>query len=692
MRFSLSKKLFVFICSILVLTILPLFYIAETALSRFGSYSVLVNKNKITNISHQYLSRVTDEIAQKHNEIFKRVKTTSSFMANQVTSVYNNIDMIPQKHLFASNLTWHEKNQMFFSPKEEDVITAYWGDHKISDKILIELNALSLLKPALIKSKELIKESLATHIITATGIGYYYTSDINAKKTCYELPPPSEFDLRDGEPVTLFTKQDAKLYETQWTSIYKDDASDGLMMTATTPIYDQTGQFKGITGIDIPIEHIIESLTGNAFLSETTNEDNSFAFLQNEKGHLIAFPQRFFTLFGLDIDFNQFKNSGDIFKYRLENSSIESIRKIASKIHNSPQGIMKLMIKNERYLLAARQLESVHWQVVLVVKEADIQASVQKTAIALKKEQRTIWNDFILHSLLVLFISIVSIIYAIKLFISPIKQFIETIQKVAKGNFSHTIKINRSDEIGTLSQSLNSMVDELVASKKLVEQKTIQLKRLNEHLLNVGELERKSIASDLHDSVAQTLAFSITELKNMKDSDLSISRENISAIEDQLEQATAEIRTMIYQLSPPIIDDFEIDIALEYLIDGYNEKHECRIAFTNKSNDFLKTSQEVRLALYRATNELIVNVLKHSKTKKAKVELSNTEDLILLTVEDHGVGFDSNQIKKPNLKTVGLYSLSERITNLDGSFEILSESGKGTRVHISIPYASNQDI
>jgi signal transduction histidine kinase len=692
MRFSLSKKLFVFICTILILTILPLFYIADTALTRFGSYSVLVNKDQITNISHHYLSRVADETAQKHNEIFKRIKTTSSFMANQVTSVYNNIAMIPEKPLPASNLTWQQENQMFFSPREEDVITAYWGDDKISDKIQIELNALSHLEPALIKSKELIKESLATHIITDTGIGIYYTSDINAKKSCYELPPPSEFDMRDGEPVTVFTKQDTKLYDTQWTSIYKDDVIEGLMMTATTPIYDQTGQFKGVTGIDIPVEHIIESLIGNPFLSDNTNDDNSFAFLQNKKGHLIAFPKRFFTLFGLDIDFDQFENSDDIFKYRLEDSSIESIRKVASKIYTNPQGIIELMIKNEKYLLATSYLRSVHWKVVLVVKETDILASVQKTALALKKEQKNIWNDFIFLSLLILFIAIASIVYAIKLFISPIKEFIETIQKAARGNFSHTIKISRSDEIGSLSKSLNSMVDELITSKQTVEQKTIQLKSLNEHLLNAGELERKSIASDLHDSVAQTLAFSITGLKNMKNSDLSISRENITAIEDQLEQATAEIRSIIYQLRPPIIDDFEIDIALDYLIDGYNENHDCRVAFANKSNDFLKTSQDVRLTLYRAANELIINILKHAKTRKVELELSNTKDSILLTVEDRGVGFDLNKIKKPNLNSFGLYSLSERITNLGGFFEILSKPGKGTKALISIPFTSKQDI
>ncbi|MCP4161085.1 MAG: HAMP domain-containing protein, partial [Deltaproteobacteria bacterium] len=553
--------------------------------------------------------------------------------------------------------------------------------------------ALSHLYPALIKSKELVTESLAAHIITATGIGCYYTSDIKAKNGCYELPPPSQFDLRDGEPVTIFTKkQDPKLYHTQWTSIYKDDVIDGFMMTATTPIYDQKGQFKGITGIDIPIDSIVKNFTGYSFLTGVSNVENSFGFLQHENGDLIAFPEQFHALFGLDINLNQFKNSDDVFKYRLEDSSIESIRRAASKINMNSQGIIDLMINNEKYLLAIDYLQSVHWRVVLVVKEADIQASVQKTASALKEEQRRIWHDFIYLSLLVLCIAIVSIIYAIKLFISPLNEFILTIQKAAKGEFSHTIEINRSDEIGILSNSLNSMINKLISSKKTNKLKTIQLKKLNEHLLDAAELERKSISSDLHDSVAQTLAFSITELKNLKDSDVPISRKDISAIEEQLEQAISEIRKMIYQLRPPIIDDFEIDIALGYLIEGYNETHQCQIVFKNKSRFLFTNAQEVKLTLYRAANELVVNFLKHAKTKKAEIELSNTEDLIFLAVEDNGIGFDINQITTPNLKSFGLYSLSERITQLGGDFEILSTPGKGTRVMIAIPITLNQDI
>ncbi len=210
--------------------------------------------------------------------------------------------------------------------------------------------------------------------------------------------------------------------------------------------------------------------------------------------------------------------------------------------------------------------------------------------------------------------------------------------------------------------------------------------------MNAGELERKSIASDLHDSVAQTLAFTITELKNMKESDLPLNLKNITVIEEQLEQAATEIRSMIYKLRPPILDDFEIDIALDYLIDGYNENHDCQIEFVQKNTNRFKTSKAVRLALYRSTNELIVNFLKHSETKKAKIKLSSKDDCVLLYVEDNGIGFDLDQIKRPNSTTFGLYSLSERITNLGGDFEIFSKPGKGTMAMITIPFTSRQEF
>lgn len=725
--FSLSKKIFILILAILVVTIVPLFYIAQTALSRFGSYAYTVNKDQLKTLVYRDLPKIADEIGQKHNEIFKRIRTSSAILANHIMSVYDNADMLSQKPLGKTGLVWNPTNQMFLSPKQEDVITAYWGDRTIPDDIQMELNALSHLKPVLIKSKDLIKESMAVHIITISGIGCYYTADVKAKKACYDLPPPSEFDLRDGEPVTLFTKNDEKLYETQWTSVYKDDVIDGLMITATTPIYDQAGRLRGVTGIDIPVQHIGESLVGDGFFSETESNNSAFAFLQDENGNLIAFPKRFLSLFGLNIDFSLFDHSDDIFNYRLKDSSFESVRKMGSNLQDGRYGVMELMISDEKYLVAVSHLKSVNWRLVMVVKEAFVMSSVQKTALALKKSHIGIRQDIILYSSMILFLSVILILYAVKILIKPVKKFIETVQKVEKGDFSHNLEVNSSDEIGILSKSLNSMMQELTHARKLeqeyakkldfkvklrtmefeaanqelsimkrrlekiVDQKTIELKKMNEHLMIAGEQERKSVAADLHDGVAQTLAFTVSKIKSMKESDRLKDQENLIMVKELLETSVAEIRAIIYQLRPPIIDDFEIDIALGYLIDGYNQNHDCRIDFTNKGKDFLNTPQELKLALYRCTNELIINALKHAKTNEIKVELLNTEDSILLTVEDTGIGFDVNQINLSNLNAFGLYSLSERINNLGGTFDLSSTPGKGTRVQIRLPFDQKQD-
>jgi len=122
------------------------------------------------------------KIAEKYDEIFKKIIAVSSTMAEHITEGYDHIDETPNIALGGNDLVWNQKNQMFFSPKQQDVIVAYWGDKNISDKIQSELNTLSHFKSTLIKSKEVIKESLATHIITISGIGCYYTPNTYAKE------------------------------------------------------------------------------------------------------------------------------------------------------------------------------------------------------------------------------------------------------------------------------------------------------------------------------------------------------------------------------------------------------------------------------------------------------------------------------------------------------------------------------
>ncbi len=727
-NFTLSKKLFILICIVLLIIILPLFYVSKTSLTQFGLYARTVNEEQIKRMSNFYLSSIADEQAKSYDEVFKKIKAISSLLGRQLTCIYDDIDALsrmPIKEI--SNLELNQENKLFFSPLQYDVITAYWGDSMISDKIKKELNALSHFNPMLMKAKELVTESIATHIITASGIGCYYTTDLKAKNACYHLPTSSEFDLRNGEPVTIFTKQKTKYFDTQWTSIYKDDVINGLMMTATTPIYNQKGEFKGITGIDIPVRNIVNDMAERTFLSGNENEGFLFAFLQTREGKLVAFPKEFITLLGLDIDFDQLKNSSDVFNYSLIDSSIQSVKMAFPKVIKTHQGIIDLMINNEKYVLAIGALESVDWQLVLVARESNINTSVHKTGIDLDKSLGDIWKDFIFLSFLIVIISVISVFFIIRIVISPITQFIEATQKVSKGDFFSTLHIDRKDEIGLLAYSFNLMIEKLRQSKKIekdhaieleerirlrtieleksndelnnikdelektIAQRTLQLKKLNEHIIYSEENERKDIASDLHDSVTQTLAMSIFKLKNIQDADTGINKGDVSDIQDYLEQSIREIRSLIYRLSPPILDDFDIEIALGFLIEETNIKHNSQFQYINNIDDPVGLDQVVKVTLYRAVNELVTNILKHSGCKDGEIEVSQTKENIIIRVEDHGAGFDVETIKRSVSFGFGLKTLSERMENLEGKFLVDSIPGKGTKIILIAPVSPGKN-
>ncbi len=251
----------------------------------------------------------------------------------------------------------------------------------------------------------------------------------------------------------------------------------------------------------------------------------------------------------------------------------------------------------------------------------------------------------------------------------------------------HAISTGGTDKNGWnnyVNGILLDVTDRRQTREKLKE-KTRALKELNEQIIRVEANERRSIAADLHDSVAQTLAISIFKIKNKKDSRERINREFIDEIQEQLEQAVKETRSLMYQLSPPVLDDFDIEIALGVLIEEINEKYGADIRYINNIDQPVHMIKPSKIILYRAVNELVMNIIKHSGSEESKVTLSKNGDFFQLKVEDTGVGFDVARIADRNFSRFGIHNLSERIKNMDGRFDIFSAPGKGTKIILSIP-------
>jgi signal transduction histidine kinase len=145
-----------------------------------------------------------------------------------------------------------------------------------------------------------------------------------------------------------------------------------------------------------------------------------------------------------------------------------------------------------------------------------------------------------------------------------------------------------------------------------------------------------------------------------------------------------EVRKMLLNLSPQVLEEFGYELAVEGLVSKINETK--LINFDLVTFGLMKgLPKEHELALYRITQEIINNVLKHSGANKVSLQVGQRDDKIIVMIEDNGKGFEVNAHRNG----YGLKNLEARTQLLHGNIEIDSKPGKGTNVLIEIPYKSN---
>ncbi len=215
-----------------------------------------------------------------------------------------------------------------------------------------------------------------------------------------------------------------------------------------------------------------------------------------------------------------------------------------------------------------------------------------------------------------------------------------------------------------------------------------ELRDLAARLLTVQEEERRRISRDLHDDINQRLAMLVVQAESLEAtlpaSAVGCSKE-LRSIQDRLTELSDDVRHLAYQFHPSILDDLGLPVALQRLID------ECAV----RSNLAISLEliappkgipQTVSTCLYRIAQECLANIMKHAHATQARVSLASTVDGITLTVQDDGVGFDTQQAVD-NPRGLGLVSMAERVRLVHGTVTIDSTPQQGTRLSIHVPRA-----
>ena len=230
-----------------------------------------------------------------------------------------------------------------------------------------------------------------------------------------------------------------------------------------------------------------------------------------------------------------------------------------------------------------------------------------------------------------------------------------------------------------------------ITKRKEAEEKLMlyqqQLRSLASELSLAEERLRRRIAAELHDHIAQNLAISKIKLESLKDDVKPGLAKSLKDVINLISQTIDASRSLTFEISPPVLYELGFEAAVGWLVRQTRQRFGLDVEFINDEKP-KPLNADIRVLLFQAVRELLVNVVKHAKAKKAKVYTLAVDDNIQVTVEDNGVGFDITAINPAKDFTkggFGLFNIRERLDQIGGSVIIHSGRKKGTQIILTAP-------
>ena len=219
-------------------------------------------------------------------------------------------------------------------------------------------------------------------------------------------------------------------------------------------------------------------------------------------------------------------------------------------------------------------------------------------------------------------------------------------------------------------------------------------KKLALKMLEVQEEERRWVAREIHDGLAQIMASASLRLEyclRLLEKKPEEVEEELRSIQELVKEGVEEARRMTYDLRPMALDELGLVPTLKRYLEEFK-------SFYNIDTEMIITGRERRLpapqeaGVFRIFQEALRNVGKHASAQKVMVYLDFSPGSLELKVEDDGRGFSPEEVRQdPKRRGFGLWSMRERAKLLGGELEITSTPGQGTTVKVAIPLAEEEE-
>lgn len=292
--------------------------------------------------------------------------------------------------------------------------------------------------------------------------------------------------------------------------------------------------------------------------------------------------------------------------------------------------------------------------------------------------------------LLVVFVLLANVLVYITLGrgLAPLESILKGLEGIEHGDYELRLPEFNLPELARISEKFNHMAEVLNRSRE-------ENRFLTQRSLAIQENERRNLAYELHDELGQSItairavAASIESHSNKDATAIKESAETIIRVSNRMYDVA---RNMMRRLRPPSLDELGLITTLQDMIDDWNARHQDIFCYFSFEGDMKELNEEINISLYRIVQEALTNIVKHSQANTVKISLRVDEAMssdvknshhnhVILTMEDDGRGFDADSVR-PGL---GFLGMRERAEALNGTFEVVSQPGKGVKMKVLIP-------
>jgi signal transduction histidine kinase len=283
-----------------------------------------------------------------------------------------------------------------------------------------------------------------------------------------------------------------------------------------------------------------------------------------------------------------------------------------------------------------------------------------------------------------LVISLIVNLLLVQVALRPIRDLENTAHRVWGGDLEARVppSLVADRQMVRVGRTVNLLLDALTSDRA-------RMRRLASLVITAQDEERSRIARELHDSTAQSLTAIVLQLSAAaRDARTPEIAERLSDVKEMAGLALEEVRTLSHRVHPRVLDDLGLVAAVRWLARQARDSADVEIT-VDALGDTERIPAQVASVLYRVAQEALTNAVRHAAPTSVALTVRADADTATLEVSDDGRGFDiaEAEARRPGM---GLFSMRERVSLVDGRLDLTSAPGSGTRVVAKVPLTAGR--